>query len=585
MARNTLMTTTAIVLGLSLVAPVAAQDAAPVCDPLVEDCPEAAGEQHKKTKEERQQAREERQKAREERRANRDAAETETETEEAEAAKVEADSEAESAVETGDKEPAQEGTEASEQADADAEAAPIDAPAPADAEAPQEEATQDEPVQAEAGPEAEPEEAEEPVETSAQPDSAQDEEPAEPLAEPGADATVEREADVAGETDAEAETEVQTEVESESVEEPELTEEQLQAREERRAERRERRQAAKALAAQQAGKSEADAKVETEVVTEETSRSSDEDEVVRRVDDNDDTLSDIAKILGGAAAGFALNELLSPDDEVVQTTQDRVIVRRDGEYVVLKDENELLRRPGTEVQTQSFSDGSTRSIVTQPDGDRVVTVRAADGSVLYRTRVQPDGSEIVLIDETAVEERPVDVRRLRQAAASERVEYQQADDAALRRALRKANRGIDRNYSLRQVRELREVRELMPPIDLDNITFATNSAAIRPNQAEALAALGREIAAVIDENPDEMFLIEGHTDTVGDALYNLALSDRRAESVALALAEYFDVPPENLVVQGYGEQFLKVAREGDIRANRRATVRRITPLLRTARNQ
>ncbi|KKL12293.1 hypothetical protein LCGC14_2537190, partial [marine sediment metagenome] len=64
-----------------------------------------------------------------------------------------------------------------------------------------------------------------------------------------------------------------------------------------------------------------------------------------------------------------------------------------------------------------------------------------------------------------------------------------------------------------------------------------------------------------------------------DAAYNLALSDRRAESVALALTEYFAVPPENLVVQGYGERFLRVQTEGSEQANRRATVRRITPLL------
>ncbi|SNR35668.1 OmpA family protein, partial [Paracoccus sediminis] len=77
------------------------------------------------------------------------------------------------------------------------------------------------------------------------------------------------------------------------------------------------------------------------------------------------------------------------------------------------------------------------------------------------------------------------------------------------------------------------------------------------------------------------FLIEGHTDTVGSDAANLALSDRRAESVALALTEYFEVPPENLVVQGYGEQDLQIRREGDIRENRRAAVRQITSLLQT----
>ena len=53
-------------------------------------------------------------------------------------------------------------------------------------------------------------------------------------------------------------------------------------------------------------------------------------------------------------------------------------------------------------------------------------------------------------------------------------------------------------------------------------------------------------------------MIEGHTDAVGADEDNLSLSDRRAESVAVALTEQFQVPAENLVTQGYGEQYLKV---------------------------
>ena len=87
---------------------------------------------------------------------------------------------------------------------------------------------------------------------------------------------------------------------------------------------------------------------------------------------------------------------------------------------------------------------------------------------------------------------------------------------------------------------------------------------------------------IISENPSEVFLIEGHTDATGAGSYNLALSDRRAESVALALSEYFDVPPENMVVQGYGETDLLVETLESERANRRAAVRRITPLLDSA---
>ena len=44
-----------------------------------------------------------------------------------------------------------------------------------------------------------------------------------------------------------------------------------------------------------------------------------------------------------------------------------------------------------------------------------------------------------------------------------------------------------------------------------------------------MASTGRSSA-----NPREVFLIEGHTDAVGNDVDNLSLSDRRAESVAIA---------------------------------------------------
>jgi OOP family OmpA-OmpF porin len=74
-------------------------------------------------------------------------------------------------------------------------------------------------------------------------------------------------------------------------------------------------------------------------------------------------------------------------------------------------------------------------------------------------------------------------------------------------------------------------------------------------------------------------LIEGHTDAVGNDVDNLSLSDRRAESVAVILTSVYQVPPENLVTQGYGPQFLKIPTDGPSRENRRVAARRITPLL------
>ena len=83
----------------------------------------------------------------------------------------------------------------------------------------------------------------------------------------------------------------------------------------------------------------------------------------------------------------------------------------------------------------------------------------------------------------------------------------------------------------------------------------------------------------IQRNPQTVFLIEGHTDAVGNDVDNLSLSDRRAEAAAELLTQQFGVPAENLTSQGYGEQYLKIATDAPERRNRRVTVRNITPLL------
>jgi len=87
------------------------------------------------------------------------------------------------------------------------------------------------------------------------------------------------------------------------------------------------------------------------------------------------------------------------------------------------------------------------------------------------------------------------------------------------------------------------------------------------------------IRRALQASPNEVFLVEGHTDAVGAEIDNLSLSDRRAQSVAEILTKDFGVPPENLTTQGYGEQYLKVATPEAERLNRRVTLRRITPLL------
>jgi outer membrane protein OmpA-like peptidoglycan-associated protein len=319
-----------------------------------------------------------------------------------------------------------------------------------------------------------------------------------------------------------------------------------------------------------AGATDAEALGETtETVTEDTARRSDEDfgsgeatGASGRDRDNDGP-GFLEGALLGAAGALVVGSLLN------------------GNLQVLRDDDAILRQPGAEVTTRNYADGSSQTEVVQPDGSTVITIRNAEARVVKRIVVSPDGRQTVLFDDTIAVE-PVDVATLPEPdrAAAPRIEPGNQD--ALRAALMQQG-VIERGFSLNQVRQIERVRYLAPAVQVENITFETGSAAIQPGQAEALFDLGQLMSSLIEENPGEVFLIEGHTDAVGGAVTNLTLSDRRAESVARALTEYFGVSPANMVLQGYGESDLRVSTGEAERANRRVVVRRITPLLQTAR--
>ncbi len=292
-----------------------------------------------------------------------------------------------------------------------------------------------------------------------------------------------------------------------------------------------------------------------------------------------DKLSDLEKAgllaLGAVAVGMLIN-----NNRVVANSGDRVVVDRgDGDLAIWKDDNANLRAPGVVETTQRYNDGSTLTTLERPDGTQIVTVRDATGRVLRRDRVNRDGRRVQIIDDTQYY-RPVVVSDLPRPRVRELRFVDDSDPVLVRALLDDAeDADLGRNFSLAQVRDIRELRDLAPELTARPITFATGSSAIRPEEAAKLSRIAALMNDLIDDNPRELFLIEGHTDAVGGAASNLALSDRRAESVALALTEIFGVPAENMVVQGYGERYLKVATTVDEPANRRVALRRVTWLV------
>ena len=291
-------------------------------------------------------------------------------------------------------------------------------------------------------------------------------------------------------------------------------------------------------------------------------------------------LTDLEKFGLIALGAVAVGAILSNGQTVVSNSGDRVIVRdSNGRYGVMHDDNALVRRPGSTVHTQNYNDGSVLSRVVLADGTVIITVLDVDGRVLRRSVQHPNAHPVMLYDDTRPERAYTPDNRPRRPPVIIIYGIQTTPEVLIQGFDAPPPQPYGRTFSLRQVRDYHEVRSLVPAVNLNALTFDTGSSAIGPDQAQALAALGGAMVRLIAQNPSEVFLIEGHTDAVGDVASNLALSDARAESVALALTESFGVPPENMVTQGYGESDLALQTQSAAEVNRRVVVRRITPLL------
>jgi len=80
------------------------------------------------------------------------------------------------------------------------------------------------------------------------------------------------------------------------------------------------------------------------------------------------------------------------------------------------------------------------------------------------------------------------------------------------------------------------------------ILFDTGSDRIKADSAAVLQAIAKGLVA----NPALKLLIEGHTDSVGDAAQNMDLSRRRAESVKAVLTSQFQIDAGRLTTAGMG---------------------------------
>ena len=144
----------------------------------------------------------------------------------------------------------------------------------------------------------------------------------------------------------------------------------------------------------------------------------------------------------------------------------------------------------------------------------------------------------------AAEHAKLDAERARTEAERGRLT---AEDHAAEARLERENARAQLREAMARITAVREsARGLI--VSLPNILFETDQASLKPEGREALA----KISGVLLIAEGYTLSVEGHTDEIGTAEYNLDLSEKRAANVRDYLVAQ-GLARENIAVKGFGE--------------------------------
>jgi outer membrane protein OmpA-like peptidoglycan-associated protein len=161
-------------------------------------------------------------------------------------------------------------------------------------------------------------------------------------------------------------------------------------------------------------------------------------------------------------------------------------------------------------------------------------------------------------DQVRLEARTAEAERARRDAAAAQAQAA----AAQRQAATAQQQAMDAQEQTRQMQARAAQLEVIlvelqakktergMVITIGDVLFATNRAELTAGGMSTL----RKLAEVMAQNPDRTVLVEGFTDSTGSSAHNQELSQRRANTVAMALSS-MGVPRERVAMRAYGEAF------------------------------
>lgn len=99
-----------------------------------------------------------------------------------------------------------------------------------------------------------------------------------------------------------------------------------------------------------------------------------------------------------------------------------------------------------------------------------------------------------------------------------------------------------------QMANVQRTQDVLTATFRSEVFFDFDSVVLKPGGYDEL----RRVADVLNKYPETTITVEGHTDTKGTEAYNQALSEKRAQTVKVALIQ-LGVAPNRIQAVGYGK--------------------------------
>jgi outer membrane protein OmpA-like peptidoglycan-associated protein len=233
------------------------------------------------------------------------------------------------------------------------------------------------------------------------------------------------------------------------------------------------------------------------------------------------------------------------DRKMAENERERLIKERD--KILLEARERELERARSEAEAMSLEIERAKKEAEA----RTIEIERAKGEAAALARQAEQAKK-------EAEARTIEIERARSEAEARSLEIEQAKKEAEAKAREAEMASMQAEQAMAQRKQLEsELVELKAKqtergiiLTLGDILFAPGKAVLRSGSIRTIDTL----SAFLKKYPNRNVLIEGHTDGIGSEMYNLGLSQHRADAVRTALTSK-GIAADRITTKGYGEKY------------------------------